>query len=44
MGILLFKISNDPHALAVRRTEEDCRQRWTLRMLKLSSSKERFRH
>ena len=29
-------------ALVVRRTEEDCRQRWRLRMLKMTGSRERY--
>ena len=41
-GYSTVQISND--SIHVRRTEEGCRQRWRLRTLKLSSSKERSRH
>ena len=44
MGILMYgKIMTLPmHALVVRRTKKGCRQRWMLRMLRLTGSRDAF--
>ena len=42
--ILYGEIMDHPYALVVRRREEDCRQGWRLRILKLTGSREKCKH